>query len=128
MRCQKITAQTHALSEKFYQTKEYFPIEINFGDKETIKIPKRPRKTTTEIIDLYANTIHIGMFVGIEKKGNELHFGPTGLNKSHVYRNILDYTFVRLLEYYGLNDLEKIISICTYFNYFYNFYICFTRF
>ncbi|MHA1519550.1 MAG: hypothetical protein ACTSRK_05140 [Promethearchaeota archaeon] len=108
MRCQKITAQTQALSEKFYQTKEYFPIEINFGDKETIKITKRPRKTTTEIIDLYANTIHIGMFVGIEKKGNELHFGPTGLNKSHVYRNILDYTFVRLLEYYGLNDLEKI--------------------
>lgn len=109
LRCLKITAQSNALSAKFYQTKEYFPIEVNFGDKEKIRITKRPRKTTTEIIDLYANSIHIGMFVGIEKSGKELHFGPTGLNKSHSYRNILDYVFVRLLEYFGLNNLDRLV-------------------
>ncbi|MHA1777068.1 MAG: hypothetical protein DRO88_10640 [Promethearchaeia archaeon] len=96
------------MTSKFFHTREYFPIEINFGDKETLKITKRPRKTTTEIIDIYANDIHIGMFVGIERRENELHFGPTGLNKSHIYRNILAYVFVRLLEYFGLSDIAQI--------------------
>jgi hypothetical protein len=104
----KITAQSNALSSKFFHTREFFPLEVNFGDKEKIKITKRPRKTTTEIIDIYANSVHIGMFVGIEKVGKELRFGPTGLNQSHNYRNILDYTFIRLLEYYGLTNINRI--------------------
>lgn len=108
LRCLKITAEPNALSSKFFQTREFFPIELNFGDKETLIIDKRPRKTNTEIVDIYANGIHVGMFVGIERLGNELHFGPTGLNKSHMYRNILDYVFVRLLEYFGLTGVTKI--------------------
>jgi len=49
------------------------------------------------------------MFVGIEKSANMLKFGPSGINKSHAYRNILNFTFVKLLEYYGLKDVESII-------------------
>ncbi|WP_457559781.1 hypothetical protein [Candidatus Harpocratesius sp.] len=110
MRCRKITAESKSnnLSSKFFHTREFFPIEVNFGDKEIIKITKRPRKTTTEIVDIYANGYHIGMFVGIERVGNELKFGPTGLNKSHIFRNILDYVFVRLLEYFGLTGVTQI--------------------
>lgn len=108
MRCLKITAESQNLASKFFKSKEYFPIEVNFGDKEKIRITKRPRKTTTEIVDVYANTIHIGMFVGIEKVGSELRFGPAGINKSHSYRGILDFTFVKLLEYFGLDELKSI--------------------
>ncbi|WP_371804520.1 hypothetical protein [Candidatus Lokiarchaeum ossiferum] len=108
MRCLKITAESQNLASKFFKSKEYFPIEINFGDKEKIRITKRPRKTTTEIVDVYANTIHIGMFVGIEKVGSELRFGPAGINKSHSYRGILDFTFIKLLEYFGLDELKSI--------------------
>lgn len=85
-------------------------MEVNFGDKEKIRITKRPRKIKSEIIDIYSNTYHIGMFVGIERRGDELLFGPAGINRSHSYRGILNYVFVRLLEYFGL-DKVKIIMI-----------------
>ena len=85
-------------------------MEVNFGDKEKIRITKRPRKIRSEIIDIYSNTYHVGMFVGIERRGDELLFGPAGINRSHSYRGILNYVFVRLLEYFGL-DKVKIIMI-----------------
>ena len=50
------------------------------------------------------------MFVGIERRGEELLFGPAGINRSHAYRGILNYVFVRLVEYFGL-DKVKIIMI-----------------
>ena len=50
------------------------------------------------------------MFVGIEKVESELRFGPAGINKSHSYRGILNFTFIKLLEYFGLDDL-KLISV-----------------
>ncbi len=108
LRCIKITADLKNLSPQFFKSNEFFPIEVNFGDKETIKITKRPRKTLTEIVDIYANSIHIGMFVGIEKVEKELKFGPAGINKSHSYRNILNFTFVKLMEYYSLDNLSTI--------------------
>jgi hypothetical protein len=104
-----ITAEANNLSSKFFKSREFFPIDIKFGDKEKIRITKRPRKVVSEIIDIYANDFHIGMFVGIEKVGKTLTFGPAGINKSHSFRQILTYAFIRLLEYFGLNDLEAVL-------------------
>ena len=103
------TQMAITLSSKLFNSKEFFPIEVNFGDKEKIKITKRPRKLKTEIIDIYANSIHIGMFVSIEKLGDVLKFGPAGVNKSHSFRSILNFTFVKLLEYFGLNGIKSIV-------------------
>jgi len=108
-RCVTITSEVSKISAKLFESREYFPIDINFGDKERIRISKRPRKGVTDIIDLYSNDNHIGMFVGIEKSAKMLKFGPSGINKSHAYRNILNFTFVKLMEYYGLKDVETII-------------------
>ncbi|MHA1646766.1 MAG: hypothetical protein ACTSVL_04255, partial [Promethearchaeota archaeon] len=96
---------------------------MNFGDKELIRITKRPRRTTTEIVDIFANDIHIGMFVGLQRIGKDLHFGPTNMNRSHRYRKILNFVFVRLLEYFGMNDLERITVTTPEDKEFYNFLI-----
>ena len=84
-------------------------MEINFGEKEKIRITKRPRKATSEIFDIYSNTLHIGMLVGVERRGEELLFGPAGINRSHSYRGILNYVFVRLLEYFGLDKVKIVM-------------------
>lgn len=106
-----IQAATRETSSRFLKSKEYFPIEIKFGKQEIIRITKRPRRFTTEIVDIYSNGLHIGMFVGLERINNELHFGPVGLNSSHAYRGILNYIFIRLLEYFGLDKIELISAV-----------------
>jgi len=49
------------------------------------------------------------MFIGIKKVDNTLFFGPCDLNKSHHFRNILSFGFVKLLEYYGLDNVEMVV-------------------
>jgi hypothetical protein len=104
----KITTESNEIANKFFKSKEFFPIELKFGEAEIIRLTKRPRKTITEIIDIYSNEIHIAMFIGIEKVGSKLKFGPAGMNRSHSYRGILNYTFIKLLEYYGLDGVDSI--------------------
>ena len=93
---------------RMFETHEFFPLTDTFPDGEIVKITKRPRKSVTDIIDIYSNKTHIGMFVGIKKNINDLFLGLGDLNKSHQYRNILKYAFVKLLEYYGLNGIDTI--------------------
>lgn len=104
----KITTESNELAQKFFKSKEFFPIELKFGEAETIRLTKRPRKTISEIIDIYSNDLHIGMFIGIEKTGSKLKFGPAGMNRSHSYRGILNFTFIKLLEYFGLDGVDSI--------------------
>jgi hypothetical protein len=96
-------------SAKFFHRNDFFPIEVNFGDKEIIRMMMRPKKGTSEILDIYANTTHIGMFVGIEKSGDMIKIGPGGISKSHSYRNIPAFVFVKLLEYYGLDKIKALV-------------------
>jgi len=103
-----MATETISQSSKFFKNKEFFPIDIQFGG-ESIQIQKRARKGDTDVIDIYSNKNHIGMFVGIEKNAKILRFGPAGINKSHSYREILNYTFIRLLEYYSLDNINAII-------------------
>ncbi len=105
----KITTESNKIAHKFFKSKEFFPIELKFGEAEMIRLTKRPRKTITEIIDIYSNDIHIGMFIGIEKVGNKLKFGPAGMNRSHSFRGILNFTFIKLFEYFGLDGIDFII-------------------
>ena len=65
----KITTESNEIAQKFFKSKEFFPIELKFGEAEIIRLTKRPRKTITEIIDIFSNDLHIGMFIGIEKVG-----------------------------------------------------------
>ncbi|QEE16972.1 hypothetical protein DSAG12_02803 [Promethearchaeum syntrophicum] len=104
----KITTESKKIAQKFFKSKEFFPIETKFGEAETIRLTKRPRKAITEIIDIYSNDLHIGMFIGIEKIGSKLIFGPAGMNRSHSYRGILNFTFIKLLEYFGLDGVKSI--------------------
>ena len=104
----KITTESNEIAQKFFKSKEFFPIELKFGEAEIIRLTKRPRKAVTEIIDIYSNELHIGMLIGIEKVGNKLIFGPAGMNRSHSYRGILNFTFIKLLEYFGLNGINII--------------------
>ena len=105
----KITTESNNISHKFFKSKEFFPIEVKFGEAEIIRLTKRPRKTITEIIDIYSNDLHIGMFIGIEKIGTQLKFGPAGMNRSHSFRGILNFTFIKLLEYFSLDDVSEIV-------------------
>jgi len=102
----KITTESNEIAQKFFKSKEFFPIDVKFGEAEIIRLTKRPRKTISEIIDIYSNDLHIGMFIGIEKVGNKLKFGPAGMNRSHSYRGILNFTFIKLLEYFGLAGID----------------------
>jgi len=104
----KITTELNEIAQKFFKSKEFFPIEIKFGEVEIIRLTKRPRKTITEIIDIYSNDLHIGMVIGIEKVGNKLRFGPAGMNRSHSYRGILNFTFIKILEYFGLDGIDLV--------------------
>ena len=104
----KITTESIDIAQKFFKSKEFFPIELKFGEAEIIRLTKRPRKTLTEIVDIYSNDLHIGMFIGIEKIGSKLKFGPAGMNRSHSYRGILNFTFIKLLEYFGLEGVDSI--------------------
>ncbi|MHA1510322.1 MAG: hypothetical protein ACTSRX_01220 [Promethearchaeota archaeon] len=104
----KITTESNEIAQKFFKSKEFFPIELKFGEAEIIRLTKRPRKAITEIIDIYSNELHIGMIIGIEKVGNKLIFGPAGMNRSHSYRGILNFTLIKLLEYFGLNGINVI--------------------
>jgi len=102
-------AEVNEYAAKFFNKHDFFPIDVNFGDKEKIRIVMRPKKHTSEILDVYSNGTHIGMLVGIEKTGDVLKIGPGGLNKYHQYRNILSFIFAKLLEYYGLDGVKAIV-------------------
>ena len=92
----------------FFQSHEFFPHLVNIGE-ELISLEKRPELGGPGIIDINSNNSHIGMFIGIEKNTNgKLVFGPNVINKPHVFRNILNYTFVKLLEYYSLQNVNVI--------------------
>ena len=104
----KITIESNEITQKFFKSKEFFPIEVKFGEAEIIRLTKRPRKAITEIIDIYSNDLHIGMFIGIERVGNKLKFGPAGMNRSHSFRGILNFTFIKLFEYFGLDGIDSI--------------------
>ncbi|MHA1297946.1 MAG: hypothetical protein ACTSO9_00725 [Candidatus Helarchaeota archaeon] len=95
---------------KFFSSKEFFPISMYFEEAngEAISIEKRPRLTDSDIIDIYSNGSHVGMIIQIRKLSNELIIGPSTINKTHDFRSILNFTFVKLLEYYGLDGIEKI--------------------
>ncbi len=73
-----------------------------------IRFTKRPRKTTYEIVDIYSNDLHVGMFIGIQRSGATLTFGQCNINKSHQFRNILPFGFAKLLEYFGLDGITRI--------------------
>ena len=94
----------------FVQNKKYFPIKI-FSGLDEILITKRPKVGLTEIFDIRVNNSHQGMLCGVEHDvlTKTLTFGPMGITKAYMFRNILRYSFVKLLEYYGLDDVEKIV-------------------
>jgi hypothetical protein len=94
---------------QFLKSKEYFPIVINLSDGETIRVVSRLRKTEN-IIDILSNDSHIGMLIGVDKVDNMIKIGPAVVNKSHEFRNMLTFVFVKLLEYYGLDNV-KVISV-----------------
>jgi len=95
---------------KFLKSKEFFPITFHFKelDGELISIEKRPRFMNFDIIDFYSNNSHIGMIIQIQKTSNKIMMGPVTINKPYEFRNILNFTFIKLLEYYGLDDIQRI--------------------
>jgi hypothetical protein len=100
---------SESFTAKYFKSRDFFPIDVNFGDKERIRIVMRPKKGLTEILDIYCNSTHIGMFVSLERTGDMLKIGPGGINKSHAYRYISNFVFVKLLEYYGLTGIKAIV-------------------
>ena len=88
------------------KSKEFFPVVVN-SDGETIRVVSRLRKSEN-IIDILSNDSHIGMLIGVDKLGDIIKIGPAVVNKSHEFRNILTFVFVKLLEYYGLDGVKQI--------------------
>jgi hypothetical protein len=103
-----VNIEKSVFASKFFKRNDFFPIDVNFGDKEKIRITMRPKKSPTEIVDVYVNSTHIGIIVGLQKTGDIFKVGPAAINKSHAYRNILSFVFVKLLEYYGLDGIKTI--------------------
>ncbi|MBD3350784.1 MAG: hypothetical protein GF364_04780 [Candidatus Lokiarchaeota archaeon] len=101
-----------SLSSKLMASKEFFPITLiadRVGISEIIKYTKRPKITESEIIDVYSNDSQIGMFIEVIKLSDTISIGPCNLEISHQFRNILEFGLVKILEYYGIEDINKII-------------------
>ncbi|MCP4763600.1 MAG: hypothetical protein GY870_17645 [archaeon] len=96
-------------SAQFLKSKAFFPISIDF-EKEKIMINLRVPTVGPSIIDVYSNKFHVGMIIGIEKSlsSKKITMGQAGINRSHSFRNILSFCFIKLLEFYGLNDIDQI--------------------
>ena len=86
---------------KLLGARTFFPIEIQSEPDELIRFTKRPRRTVYEIVDIYSNKVHVGMFIGLQRSETKLTFGQSNLNNSHHFRSILKFGFAKLLEYYG---------------------------
>jgi hypothetical protein len=97
-------------AELFVKSKEYFPIIINSGT-DIIQLDRRLKATEADIFDIRINGIHQGMICGVFKDSKQkiLNFGQTGINKAFQFRNILEYSMVRLIQYFGLDNVDFII-------------------
>jgi len=92
----------------FLVSKEFFPVLIQVDEGEVFAIDTRSRLGKAGIIDISCNETHIGMIIGIKKTANRLFFGPSAINKPYKFRNILPYSFIKLLEYYSVDGIEGI--------------------
>lgn len=97
-------------AELFVKSKEYFPIVIQSGS-DIIQLDRRLKVSTADIFDIRINGIHQGMICGVYKDSKQklLNFGQIGINKAFLFRNILEYSLVRLFQYFGLDNVDFIV-------------------
>jgi len=97
-------------TELFVRSKEFFPIIISSGT-DTIQLDRRLKASEADIFDIRINGIHQGMICGVYKDAKQklLNFGQIGINKAFLFRNILEYSIVRLIQYFGLDHVDFIV-------------------